>query len=154
MNIITLATIEDVPALLELQRKAFGPQCVELGWEDAPPMTEDLEQAYEDFPKCLTLKMQTQEGRIIGSVRGNVTDGSLYIGRLMVDPEYQNQGFGKQLFHEIQSRLPHTRAWLCTCPQVPEPYKFYKREGFKEYKSEEVAHGLTWVYMEKVESEK
>ena len=43
---------------------------------------------------------------------------------------------------------------LCTCPQVPEPYEFYKREGFKEYKSEEVAHGLTWVYMEKVESEK
>ena len=105
-------------------------------------------------PKCLTLKMQTEEGRIIGSVRGNVTDGSLYIGRLMVDPEYQNQGLGKQLFHEIQSRLPHIRAWLCTCPQVPERYKFYKREGFKEYKSEEVAHGLTWVYMEKVESEK
>lgn len=28
---IELATIEDVPALLDLQRKAFGPICEDLG---------------------------------------------------------------------------------------------------------------------------
>ena len=33
---IELATIQDVPALLDLQRKAFNPLCEELGWEDAP----------------------------------------------------------------------------------------------------------------------
>ena len=50
-----LATIQDVPELQELQHKAFGPQCIELGWEDAPPMTESLEHAYEDFAQCTTL---------------------------------------------------------------------------------------------------
>lgn len=49
--IIELATIQDVPALLDLKRKAFGPLCETLGWNDAPPMTESLEHAYEDFPK-------------------------------------------------------------------------------------------------------
>ena len=49
--IIELATIQDVPAFLDLQRKAFGPLCEMLGWNDAPPMTESLEHAYEDFPK-------------------------------------------------------------------------------------------------------
>ena len=33
---IDLATIQDVPALLDLQRKAFGPLCEELDWKDAP----------------------------------------------------------------------------------------------------------------------
>ena len=146
---IELATIQDVPKLQELQHKAFGPQCIELGWEDAPPMTESLEHAYEDFAQCTTLKVLDDEGRIIGSIRGNVTDGSLYMGRLMVLPEYRQQGIGKQLFREIQSRLPHNRAWLCTCKQVQAPYEFYLREGFRPYKDEIVGPGLTWVYMEK-----
>ena len=147
--IIELATIQDVPALLDLQRKAFGPLCEELEWEDAPVLTESLEHAYEEFARCTTLKVQNDEGLIIGSVNGNVTDGSLYIGRLMVLPEYQQQGIGKLLFREIQSRLPHRHAWLCTCQQVRHPYEFYLREGFKPYKSEEVGPGLTWAYLEK-----
>lgn len=146
---IELAAIQDVPELLELQRKAFGPLCDRLNWHDAPPMTETLEKACDEFAKCSTLKVQNEEGRIIGSVNGNVTDGSLYIGRLMVLPEYQQQGIGKQLFREIQRLLPHKRAWLCTCQQVPETYYFYLREGFKHYKSEEVGSGLTWAHMEK-----
>ena len=148
-RIIELATIQDVPALLDLQRKAFGPLCEMLGWNDAPPMTESLEHAYEDFPKGTTLKVQDKDGRIIGSVRGDVTDGSLYIGRLMVLPEYQQQGIGGQLFREIQMLLPHNHAWLCTCQQVRPPYEFYLREGFKPYKREVVGPALTWVYMEK-----
>ena len=146
---IELATIQDVPELQELQHRVFGPQCIELGWEDAPPMTESLEHAYEDFAQCTTLKVQDEEGRIIGSIRGHVTDGSLYMGRLMVLPEYRQQGIGKQLFREIQRLLPHNRAWLCTCKQVPAPYEFYLREGFRPYKDEIVGPGLTWVYMEK-----
>ena len=146
---IELATIQDVPELQELQHKAFGPQCIELGWEDAPPMTESLEHAYEDFAQCTTLKVLDDKGRIIGSIHGKETDGSLYMGRLMVLPEYRQQGIGKQLFKEIQRLLPHNRAWLCTCKQVPAPYEFYLREGFKPFKTEVVGPGLTWVYMEK-----
>ena len=147
---IELATIQDVPALLDLQRKAFGPLCEELDWKDAPPLTESLEHAYEEFAQCTTLKVHNDEGLIIGSVNGTMTDGSLYIGRLMVLPEYQQQGIGKQLFREIQSRLPHHRAWLCTCQQVRPTYEFYLREGFKPYKSERVGPGLTWTYLEKL----
>ena len=146
---IELATIQDVPELQELQHRAFGPQCIELGWEDAPPMTESLEHAYEEFAQCTTLKVKNEDGRIIGSIRGNVTDGSLYMGRLMVLPEYRQQGIGKLLFREIQRILLHNRAWLCTCKQVPAPYEFYLREGFRPYKDEIVGPGLTWVYMEK-----
>ena len=148
---IELATIQDVPALLDLQRKAFGPLCEELGWEDAPILSETFEHLIEEFSQCTTLKVENEEGLIIGSVNGKVTDGSLYIGRLMVLPEYQQRGIGKRLFREIQSRLPHSRAWLCTCQQIRPPYDFYLREGFKHYQSEIVGPGLTWAYMEKIQ---
>ncbi len=148
---IELATMQDVPALLELQRKAFGPLCEELGWEDAPILSESLEYLYEEFSQCMTLKVENEEGVIVGSVHGKVNDGSLYIGRLMVQPEYQQRGIGKRLFQEIQSRLPHRRTWLCTCQQVRPPYEFYLREGFRPYQSEIVGPGLTWVYMEKIQ---
>ena len=65
---IELATIQDVPALLDLQRKAFGPLCEELCWKDAPPLTESLEHAYEEFAQCTTLKVQNDEGHIICSL--------------------------------------------------------------------------------------
>ena len=52
---IELATIQDVPALLDLQRKAFGPLCEALDWKDAPVLTETLEYAYEEFVRCTTL---------------------------------------------------------------------------------------------------
>lgn len=146
---IEIATIEDVPALLDLQRKAFGPLCEELGWDDAPILSESLEQAYKEFAKCFTLKVQNQDGVIIGSVFGRLENDSLYIGRLMVLPEYQQNGIGKRLFREIQSRIPHHHVWLCTCQQVRPPYEFYLCEGFKPYKSEQVGPGLTWTYMEK-----
>ena len=59
---IELATIQDVPALLDLQRKTFGPLCEELNWKDAPVLMESLEHAYEEFARCTTLKVQNQNG--------------------------------------------------------------------------------------------
>ena len=63
--------------------------------------------------------------------------------------ECQRQGIGRQLFHAIQSLLPHSHAWLCTCPQVSPMYDFYIHEGFRPYRTEAAKHGYTWVYMEK-----
>jgi len=146
---IELATKQDVLEIQNLQRKSFGPLCIELDWKDAPILKESLDYAYKEFSQCTTLKVQNEEGRIIGSVNGKVEDGSLYIGRLMVLPEYQRHGIGKQLFREIQRILPHHRVWLCTCKQISAPYEFYLREGFKPFKDEIVGPGLTWVYMEK-----
>ena len=44
---IELATVEDVPELQEVQRKAFGPQCLELGWEDALKLVKEVFMEFE-----------------------------------------------------------------------------------------------------------
>ena len=62
--------------------------------------------------------------------------------------------FAPLAYAASQRLLPHNRAWLCTCKQVPAPYEFYLREGFRPYKDEIVGPGQTWVYMEKKKRER
>jgi ribosomal protein S18 acetylase RimI-like enzyme len=134
---------------LELQYKAFRPVAESLNWPDAPNLTETVEHARGEFPKYTTLKMLSDHGKIIGSVRGRIENGSLYIGRLMVLPEYQKNGYGRILLREIQSLLPHSRAWLDTSGDVPETVSFYEREGFRTFNTERFENGHTWISMEK-----
>ena len=146
---IEIATIQDVPEILELQYKAFRPVAESLNWPDAPNLIETVEHARGEFPKYTTLKMLSDDGKIIGSVRGRVENGSLYIGRLMVLPECQGRGYGKILFREIQKRMPHNRAWLFTCGEVQRIVSFYEREGFRTFNTERFENGHTWISMEK-----
>ena len=146
---IETASIEDVPELLELQYKAFRPVAESVNWLDAPNLTETVEHALGEFPKYMTLKMLSDDGKIIGSVRGRVEEGSLYIGRLMVLPEYQKHGYGRILLHEIQSVLSHNRAWLDTCGELPKTVAFYEREGFHKFATKYFENGHTWISMEK-----
>lgn len=146
---IEIATIDDVPEILNLQYKAFRPVAESLNWLDAPTLTETVEHALAEFPKYTTLKMLSDDGKIIGSVRGRVDDGSLFIGRLMVLPEFQRNGYGRILLREIQSILPHNRAWLETSGDIPATVSFYEREGFRTFHTEHFENGHTWISMEK-----
>ena len=118
---IQTATINDVPEILELQHKAFLPVGEVLNWLDAPNIIETIETALEEFPKFTVLKMVADNGKIVGSVRGKEEDGSLFIGRLMVLPEYQRNGYAKELLHKIQEVLPHNRVWLETTSDITKP---------------------------------
>ena len=146
---IEIATIDDVPELMELHNRAFFAIAAEVDWLDAPGLKESLEQAREDFSRYTTIKMLSDEGKIVGSVRGRVEDGSLYIGRLMVQPECQGRGYGKILFREIQKMIPHNRVWLFTCGEVQRIVSFYEREGFRTFNTERFENGHTWISMEK-----
>ena len=152
MKEILIATEKDIPELLNVQKTAFMPVSLKINWPDAANITETLEQATEAFPHYTMLKMLNDEGRIIGMVRGKVENGSLYIGKLMVLPEYQGQGIGTQLIRAIEKQLPHQRAWLNTCEQLEGNVYLYSREGFVPFKHERINDHLTRVYMEKLQS--
>ena len=68
----------------------------------------------------------------------------------MVLPEYQKNGYGRILLHEIQSVLPHNRAWLDTCGDVPQTVLFYEREGFRTFETKCFENGVSWISMEKM----
>lgn len=147
---ISLAAIEDVPALLRLQREAFRPRAIELDWLDAFPMVEGLESAMEEFRKNTTIKLSLSDGTIIGSIRGCMEDeDTLYLSRLMVHPDHKRQGHGTRLMLRLMELMPHQRAWLYASELEPEVVRMYERLGFREFDREPGERNTQWLMMER-----
>lgn len=148
---IEVARIEDVDALLDLQRAAFLPRARELDWMDAFPLVESRESAVEEFLRNTTLKLVLPDGRIIGSIRGCMEDEeTLYVSRLMVHPLYWRRGYGRLLMEQIMERMPHERAWLYASELEPMVVRMYERMGFVEFGLEPGERNTQWIMMERI----
>jgi ribosomal protein S18 acetylase RimI-like enzyme len=106
----------DLKAILELQYSAYQSEARLVNDFSLPPLTQTLKNITEDFNSGIILKAVEEDNlnEIIGSVRGRFSDGTLYIGRLMVNPSHQNQGIGTALLSAVESFYPHMRYELFT----------------------------------------
>lgn len=74
------------------------------------------------------------EGKqLVGLVRA-VGDGEtiLFIQDLLVLPEYQRRGIGKQLIEALLARFPEVRQRVLLTDDDPKTRNFYKAAGFVE----------------------
>ena len=72
---------------------------------------------------------------IIGAVLGRTidtdSDKSFRIGELFVDPDYQRQGIGTQLFYHLEQELCRLGFQRITCTtEVETAAGFYRKQGF------------------------
>ncbi len=148
--LIEAADINDAEAILELQRAAYQSEAkLYRDWE-IPPLTETLSQLRALFSSHVFLKA-TIDGRIIGSVRANKNSGSCHIGRLVVDPQYQNRGVGTALLAAIECKYPTCRRFeLFTGIKSQRNIRLYEKAGYKAYKTEAVSSKLSLICFEKV----
>ncbi len=135
--IIKKATVSDASELLSLQKLAYQSEAVIYNNYTIPPLTQTLEEVEDKFMDHIFLKA-VEDDRIVGSVRGNVLDSdSVYIGRLIVHPDYQNQGIGTKLLKTIEARYPDfNRFELITGHKSEENIRFYQKRGYKIFKKE------------------
>lgn len=80
----------------------------------------------EEFENKIILKAISDENKIIGSVRGNLQDNTVYIGKLMVHPDYRNRGLGSKLLLEIENYFPKSRYELFTSTQSAHNIRLYE----------------------------
>ena len=148
---IAKADIHDLPAILSLQKLAFQSQAELVNDFSIPPMTQTLESITEDFHAGTMLKATREDNpaEIIGSVRGYVRGNTLYIGRLIVDPSYQNRGIGTKLLLAIEAMHPDCRYELFTGIKSEKNLSFYVQNGYRECKREAFSERVTLVFMEK-----
>ena len=99
--IIALAEKEDLGQILELQKLAFRSQAEIYNDYSIPPLIQTLEDIEQDFLTQTYLKAVINK-KIIGSVRGYEDNNKCYIGRLIVHPAFQNQGYGTKLMAKIE----------------------------------------------------
>jgi ribosomal protein S18 acetylase RimI-like enzyme len=148
--IIENADINDAQTKLQLQRTAYQSEAKLYNDFEIPPLTETLSQLRALFSSHIFLKA-TIEGKIVGSVRANINNGSCHIGRLIVDPNYQNRGIGSQLLAEIEHKYQACRRFeLFTGIKSQGNIRLYEKAGYKAYKTQFVSNTLSLVCFEKV----
>ena len=89
------ATEDDLPTILDVQKKAFLEVVKKFNLKSLPALEQSLESLTIDFSKGMILK-GVIGNTIVGSVRAYKTNNTCHIERLVVLPEYQNRGIGKE----------------------------------------------------------
>lgn len=148
--LIETADANDAEAILQLQRAAYLSEAKLYNDFEIPPLTETLNELRALFASHVFLKA-TVDGKIVGSVRANIHNGSCHIGRLFVDPNSQNRGIGTQLLCEIERKYPACRRFeLFTGIKSQKNIRLYEKAGYKAFKTQSVSNKLSLICFEKV----
>ena len=87
---------------------------------------------------------------IIGSVRAQERNGTVYIGKLMVHPDHRHKGFGTMLLSEIEKYFSVKRYELFTSTRSLDNIRLYQKLGYKIFAHKSINEELEFVYMEKL----
>lgn len=148
--VIKKASTEDAEEILALQKLAYVSEAEILDDFTIPPLHQTTGDILSEFDNQVFLKVELK-GRIIGSVRCRMEDGTCYIGKLIVHPDRQNCGIGTKLLKAAESQYPNAdRYELFTSHKSEKNLHIYDKCGYRVFKSKEVSDKLTIVFLEKI----
>lgn len=150
--IIEKATLDDAEDILSLQKLAYRSEAEIYDDFTIPPLTQTLEEIRRDFDNQIFLKAVIN-GNIIGSVRAFIKDGTCFIGRLIVHPDFQNHGIGTQLMNRIEECFKEVQRFeIFTGHKSNRNLRLYEKLGYKRFKTVQANDKLTIVYLDKQNS--
>ena len=147
--LIEQATTNDAAEILALQKLAYVSESEIYDDFSIQPMTQTLDELVREFA-FHTIFKTVQNGRIVGSVRTQLDDGTCRVGKLMVHPEAQNLGMGSALMRHLENYYHEAgRFELFTGHKSLRNLYLYAKLGYREFKQVQVNKHLWLVYMEK-----
>ena len=150
MNQILPADISDAAEILELQKLAYQSEAVLYDDWSIPPLTQTLDEIKKEFDEMTFLKV-CDSGRLIGSVRASIDDGTCRIGRLMVHSEFQHKGIGTRLLLAIETEFPHARRFeLFTGSRSAGNIRLYERLDYQIFHTDRLSPQVELVFLEKL----
>ncbi len=150
MLIIHQANFDDLQEILQLQYLSYQSEATLFGSKDIPPLKQTLDEVIDEYNNGVILKMVNDENIIIGSIRAKEAKGTVYIGKLMVHPDYRHNGYGTRLIKRIEEYFPNKRYELFTSTRSKDNIRLYQSLGYKIFNSKAINDELQFVYMEKV----
>lgn len=145
-----IAHISDAPAILALQKLAFLAEARLYDNFSIPPLIQTLPELEAEFARVRFFKALLG-GELVGSVRGQVRDGTCFVGRLIVHPEQQGRGIGSDLMRELEESFASecSRFEIFTGRRSEGNIRLYSRLGYQSFKEQDISPGLRLVFMEK-----
>ena len=149
--VIEKALPSDAKEILALQKLAYISEAEIYKDYNIEPLTQSLEDIQSQFDDHVFVKAVV-EGAIVGSVRGKLKEGTCYVGKLLVHPNYQNKGIGKRLLSEIESIFNTAlRYELFTGSESKKNICLYEKIGYKSFKTKTIQANLSMVFFEKTD---
>ena len=146
---IVKATESDILELYRLQLLTFESEAKMIGCRLIPALMESEADYSGTFNQSHTYKMVDDAGKIIGGIRYQYDDGVVEVGRLMVHPDYRQQGLARKLLAFVDEQCSQDRRVLYTCTKSWINIKLYTKMGYKAVREIQDDTGLSFVYMEK-----
>lgn len=146
---IIQASENDLREILALQYLAFQSEAVILNNPDIPPLKQTLDELQDEFAEQIFLKAIDDDGSIVGSVRYYSQGDTVYIGKLIVNPEFQGRGIGTKLLLEVEKLCPNKRYELFTRSNNLRNLAIYERLSYKIFDEKPVMKDLSFAYLEK-----
>jgi len=144
---IQQALSTDAEAILTLQKLAYVSEAAIYNDYTIEPLMQTIEMVKEQFADHIFLKA-VWEKTIVGSIRARLVDGTCYIGKLAVHPEFQNRGLGKQLLSSIELQFKQAdRYELFTGSKSEKNLQLYSKLGYQMFKTVpiQVEHQLIYL---------
>ncbi|MBK5721705.1 GNAT family N-acetyltransferase [Dysgonomonas sp. Marseille-P4677] len=128
---ISVASTKDLETILYIQKKAFAEVAKLMNKYDLPPLLQTIEELQDEAENNTILKCFFEE-KIVGSVRGFLDDENIcHVGKLIVDPDFQNKGIGKALMYEIERHFAFCKKFvLFTGDETPNTLHLYRKVGY------------------------
>jgi len=146
---IRIAREDEATKIASLVRRAFESQCRVYDDWTLPPMSESAATVLDAMRQGVVLVAESN-GELVGSVRGSLRDGTVHVGRLVVEPVCENRGIGRRLASEIEKHFPRAERFeIFTGHASAGPLHLYESLGYRPYRNAPVHDKLTVVYLEK-----
>lgn len=147
---IAKAKLSDAPEIWRIQKSSFEGQAKIYNNYKLPPLVQTLESLKDEFENKVFLKAEF-DGKIIGSVRFTVDRNEIEIERLIVDPNFQNQGVGTVLMKGVEQIVDKkVTLKLFTGIKSSRNIHLYQKLGYKIYTQSETPQGIGLLHMQKL----
>lgn len=146
--VIVKAIKSDLPDILALQKKAYISEAELVGDYEIQPLTQTLGELEQEYYEG-TILIAALDGKLVGSIRAHSKNGTVYIGKLMVDEEYRRRGIATALLKAIENIYPDYRYELFTSILSKDNIKLYEKNGYQIFDTRPHYNDCEFVFLQK-----
>lgn len=143
---IRKAKPSDEATVVKCIKKSYQKYIVRMGKKPGPMLDDYLPLIIDGNVFCGEFCRE-----IVGALVLKKFDGYMLLDNVVILPEFQGKGFGKQLIafaEQYSSENNYHEIWLYTNIKMTENIKLYHKLGYSEY-THKVENGFERVYFKK-----
>jgi len=138
------ARIEDIKVLTEVQKRTFDDDSRRFGGLPAggPPGYDSVDWTLWAMQTGIYYKILAGDRIIGGVILFDMHNRHFNLGRIFVDPDWQNQGIGSHAIRFIEKTFTYVKKWSLDTPEwAVRNHHFYEKLGYVKV-GEEVPKGV------------